>query len=638
MFLNRGLKGKWLCWTSLIAMVAISCSTNESRLSEHTAAGDQWAKRAWLDKTARVLRYGEGISPADDVESLMALDREAIVDRLMNDPRFLDTTLDFNLFFLGFKPPKLWVRNVFPPNERRYADEVLAFPQVISAARAVGSDGDYFSLFDYEQPVYLTSFSYPSPREEGEVPQPAMTPEQIRELRIFHITAALQRHDEATAIFSPDQDSGRSAEEICTAGTEKLNLIGDEMIKAGFPFGFIQPIFFNYFEVQLACFLKIPADNFATLMSLRDTFAHFLALVDNPAATSNYEVRSVNDIAIADAERSKFGSGFTQPYSFTFWQTLQNSSTNYNRRRAAYILNSYFCDDLPETHGSNRHADDPSCASCHYKLDPMAGFFRHNGIGGLNFQGKPLLLFDDQSIFSEEKLETYTNSWKASEGQPRQWNIGYIRSPKTEKLNSYGESLPDLHRIFRTAREVRQCLTKRMAEYFLGKDQVFDGGWMDHLTQNFDRAAVATDTHESSRAYRAVVKSLVLSNTFTHPDPETGKCYDYAPGQQASDLPCEIAFNIQSNCASCHTGNSAAGGLDLASWQTSETPGASNFRHLDEDGKQIAKSITMERIASRLSSGDENYAMPFRKFMKANDRAQLFQWANREAQNSRGGN
>ena len=93
--------------------------------------------------------------------------------------------------------------------------------------------------------------------------------------------------------------------------------------------------------------------------------------------------------------------------SYRFYERYVNSSTNLNRRRAAAIFNIFLCDKMRpvQTPGvnddqnfinqslnlntnshakifsqvKNIHANNPSCASCHYKLDPMASLFY--GIG-----------------------------------------------------------------------------------------------------------------------------------------------------------------------------------------------------------------------------------------------------------------
>src|SRR5262249_37699402 len=62
-----------------------------------------WQKRWWIDRTARLLRGGEGLGPQDDLDALLPLSKEEIARRFMADARFGDTILDFNLFYLGFK-------------------------------------------------------------------------------------------------------------------------------------------------------------------------------------------------------------------------------------------------------------------------------------------------------------------------------------------------------------------------------------------------------------------------------------------------------------------------------------------------------------------------------------------------------
>src|SRR5262249_32278619 len=66
-----------------------------------------WQKRWWIEKTARLLRGGDGLGPNDDIDALLKLPEEEIVRRFMNDPRFGDTILDFNMYYLGFKVDEL---------------------------------------------------------------------------------------------------------------------------------------------------------------------------------------------------------------------------------------------------------------------------------------------------------------------------------------------------------------------------------------------------------------------------------------------------------------------------------------------------------------------------------------------------
>ena len=176
-------------------------------------------------------------------------------------------------------------------------------------------------------------------------------------------------------------------------------------------------------------------------------------------------------------------------FGFEQGTALANSSTNYNRKRAAYVLKRFFCDDLnpvgfeaPEEHVRGAHGSDTSCYSCHYKLDPMAGFFRNRGA-----------LFGDASDFAryrvrrsgERRPQTYQSAWRAPEGTGRTWNVGYIRSPRWKEQNSYGESIADLSRIIRNAPEAKRCLMKRLTEYAVGDNQTIDGAYLDDLTEAF---------------------------------------------------------------------------------------------------------------------------------------------------------
>ena len=50
-----------------------------------------------------MLRGGEGLTPDDDVQTLLALPKDEVARRFMADLCFGDTMLDFNMYFLGFK-------------------------------------------------------------------------------------------------------------------------------------------------------------------------------------------------------------------------------------------------------------------------------------------------------------------------------------------------------------------------------------------------------------------------------------------------------------------------------------------------------------------------------------------------------
>jgi len=68
--------------------------------------------------------------------------------RLMDDPRFGDTILDFNLYFLGFKLNSL-------KNDGVYDRGAFDVPNAVAAAKAMLEGGDYLVLFDLEGPYFM---------------------------------------------------------------------------------------------------------------------------------------------------------------------------------------------------------------------------------------------------------------------------------------------------------------------------------------------------------------------------------------------------------------------------------------------------------------------------------------------------
>lgn len=629
-----------LAATLFAAAIFASCSQLPESSSSLDNDSDPWAKQAWIDKAARALRLGDGLSPSDDLEALTSKPKEDIVDLLMQDPRFIETVLDFNLFFLNFKPAKLYRPAYDRPSEKEYDAAVFGMPQALTAAQAVASNADYFSLFHYDQPLYLSAFRPPLPESTNENPDISE-----REQRLAYLGKALSIHDEVTEIFKAATDQATAPTDLCLQASDKILDINFNLFAAGLP-GTVLAFLGIYFDLQVACFtnpdLLNPLTFYQTLLADRDRYAKLMRILDHPAAT-NHSVQNPSDLMAIDPEYYGIPAVESNQFTGTFWQFLPNSSTNYNRRRAAHILKTYFCDDLtpidialPQSHTGNKHADDPGCAACHYKLDPMAGFFRYNGIAGSSFEKFDYLVFDDFAVINASQLDDYLGSWRAPSDSGREWNVGYIRSPKKTQLNSYGESLRDLTQIIRDSKEVRQCLTRRMAEYFLGKEQVFDGEWINSLAAKFDQAAASPDPGASSRAFKEVAKALVLSTTFSTPDPEATQCYDYAPGHQPTTLPCEVAYVIKKNCSNCHSGEGASGNLDLSAWQRI-SDGSFSFLHQDDEGSQLPKRETFKRLLERLSSSDESKLMPLNKHMMATERAQLYKWANKESESAQGG-
>lgn len=619
---------KSLAYAATFVVLSMSVSSVKARSEQ---PNDQWERRAWLDKAARTLRMGQGLSSDDSIDALLSMPDADIVNAFMSDRRFIDTTLDFSLFFLGFKPAHLYRQNTGIPHGKDYDPAVFDIPQALSAARALAGEGDFFTLFSEHQPMYLQAFRTPAPLDPQSNQLHVRTE---RDIRLVHLNAATSAHESLTAFFQPDPDRPRSITDLCRFFEEKYGQIFANIFKSGIPEPLGSSFLNNYLSLQIAC---ITGDEsldrqsaFVSLSKLRDNFAKLLLIVDHPSADGPI-ISGPEDIAAIDP--SRYGISSSQSLlSPRMWIALPNSSTNGNRRRAAYVLKTYFCDDLtpinialPDTHTGNRHGTQPACAACHYKLDPMAGFFRSRGIAGIDFNEQNIHVFDDLAILRGQSLADYHATWRNSVGQSPEWNIGFIRSPTLLNLNSYGTTFQDLFSTIRQAKEVKLCLTRRLTEYFLGTNQSIDGGWIDHLAQRFQQVSEGGTFQGSNAAFKSVVKDLILSRTFRNTNPDLGTCYDFPPNHADTSLPCEVAYVLNKNCVSCHRAEGAAGNLDLTTWRPLEN-GIFNFNHWTSDHQPIPRAETFARMAERLSTFDEDRLMPLHQHMDALERTRLYTW------------
>jgi mono/diheme cytochrome c family protein len=321
--------------------------------------------------------------------------------------------------------------------------------------------------------------------------------------------------------------------------------------------------------------------------------------------------------------------------SFGFEQgmALGNSSTNFNRKRSAYVLKRFFCDDLipvgfesPQEHVGGAHGSKTSCFACHHKLDPMAGFFRSYGAYFFDYSRSPDIIFDD---LANKSLARYTSVWKARRKEQPAWNVGYIRSARYQSYNSYGTSIADLSRILRTAPEVKRCLVKRLHEYLVAEDQTIDGGYLDYLTREFEAEAVVN----SSTAVKNTIVRILESAAYEQRNADSKRCYDAAPGSVASEgPPCRVAFILSKNCAQCHHvgGDDAAARLDVGAWIPAPEGRGHVFRHVDASMMQLSARESLARVVERLSSYETSTRMPKGRVMPSDERQELFLWAQEE--------
>jgi hypothetical protein len=601
------------------------------------SSGSLWQRRWWIDKTARLLRGGEGLGPDDDIDALLRLPEQEIARRFMRDPRFGDTILDFNMYFLGFKTDQLKSDGVYTRN-------AFDFANAVASAQALLTGGDYFRLFDFEGDFFMPPLRN-WPHEDP--PQPAdagLSPQEMRSKAAGEIKAVLadlaafaasqppparddlcerveavvlRRDDLTTAVYRAFDDA------------EIFVLVRGRVISA--PIDTLDQALDERCEQEIS---KSPEADVGHLAAAARAASERLGKAF--AEILNFEPARYKPRSVLEFRRFDLNAFANTPkwLAFGFEQAvaLQNSSTNFNRKRSAYVLKRFFCDDLtpvgfeePQEHVGGAHGSTTSCYACHYKLDPMAGFFRSLGWKFNDFKSRDHVTFDDQA---EAARRDYDANWRARAGSGRSWNIGYIRSPRWEDRNSYGESFSDLSRIVRSAPEAKRCLMRRLFEYMTAENQTIDGGYLDQLTRAFEAEAAES----SAEAMKNAIVRVLQSETYRQPNPDPERCYDRAAGAGAGKgPPCRVAFILQKNCAQCHS--SAVGGrtsLDLSAWVPAPDGKSLTFPHLGHDKRQLPAEDTMTRIMQRLSSTDAKVRMPKNRLMSDQERQQLYLWAQDE--------
>jgi hypothetical protein len=643
-------RGPWLTAVSttvlLAVLVAVTLAASRTGLEAQSAGADgaapqastdvsRWDRLWWIDKVARALRAGEGLGPSDDAAQLLTMPDAAIVESFMRDPRFADAILDFNLYFLGFKSDSLMIDGV-------YDRSVFGFANAIASAQALIAGGDYFKLFDLVGPFYMAPLRSEPPDDPLMPGDAALKPEALR----AKVIAEIENE------FSSLRDVARSGvapEEMCrrarTLAGRKDELT--ERVHRGFDDSEIfvlirghvlsHPFALLSDAVEAACDDEPPQAR--SIDALRDALEQARGLIERAFdELSTFEPAHYQPRNVADFRTFDLAAMPTQvPWpAFGYEQglALGNSSTNFNRKRSAYVLKRFFCDDLvpigveePQKHAQEAHAAQMSCFACHHRLDPMAGFFRNYGAYFYDYSESPFIIFDD---LASTDREAYAAHWKSEGAGKPAWNIGFIRSPLWEQHNSYGRSLSDLSGILRKAPEVKRCLVRRLVEYLVAADQSIDGSYLDDLTAKFTSEA----QQSSSAAMKSAITRIVESNAFRQRDADPARCYDLGVRSAPSTgPPCRIASLLARNCSQCHgKGGEPAGGLDLTSWIEERGAGGTHrtFPHRGRDGGQISAVETLARLSERLSATDPHRRMPLGQIMAAQERQELFIWVQEE--------
>jgi hypothetical protein len=596
------------------------------------ATEDRDEKLRFIEKAHHALHPAAAPLTPGELDALVDKDRDDIVATLYKDPQTRDAVFRLSLAFLGAPIDELH-------SDGRWAAAPFGFSPAVSAARAFreGKDPLLPLLTTHAaiatgvvQPVdeYFLAGLYP----DVQVPLEGTSAERraIATKRIVDDIANFRAF--VAGLPDPFDQSVMCAQyEISNVSfiaifVPQLLGIPQSISDASNPRELDDQ---DAFPLDYACFFgdtTTRADALAHLDHARELYATlgprlepvFAQWEANPeGAFDPVDFGAIGFDAYAD--QAYYARSHFYPQ---FWQAAQNSSTNYDRRRGAYVLDRFFCDDLkpvgaalPTAHVEGKHASDPSCAACHFKLDPMAGFFRRHGYFGIEFDDQTLdlnggaIIFDD---FASLDYREYETSWRAPTGAGREFDVGYIRSTRDAALNSYGSNLADLDQILRTAPEVERCFVQRAFEYFNGADQAVDPGFLDDVTAGMRDAGGDRLEHALSR--------ILAGETFRAPDRNSTVCYDVAPGtDSAHSPPCEVASILRAHCATCHSGGSPQGGLDVTSWD------GSGFRHV-VGGAAVPRADTFARMLDRVTTSDVTRQMPQGKDMPLRAREQLALW------------
>ncbi len=605
--------------------------TQDVRLFPAKTEGD-WAKRWWIEKTARLLRGGDGLGPDDDLDALMKLPEDEIARRFMRDARFADTALDFNLFLLGFKPDRLKAAGAY---ERIAFD----FPNAVASAQALLAGGDYLKLFDLEGPFYLAPLSQePEDAPTGE--DAGLTSPQLRLKAMGEVRAAFAAviaagkgavrpngdlYCERVATFLGSRETLAKRFVRAFNDAEVFVLTRAQLIEA--TFAAVGKVLEEECDGQPEIWVEIPLLVGALESALAQIERGFAEILKHEPA--RYRPRTVAefrafDLAAFPDTASWLAFGHEQSVA------LGNSSTNLNRKRAAYVLKRFFCDDIvasppepPQPHAQAKAEN--TCIACHAKLDPMAGFFRGHGAYFFDYGRMNAIVFDDLSTAERAKYEA---AWRAPPGAGRDWNIGYVRSAAAPGGTVYGSSVADLSRIIREAPEAKRCLVRRLFEYMVAPDQMIDSGWLDHLAREFEREAAVN----SAAAFKNTILRIVQSRAYGTRNLAPRQCYDRAPGSGPDDAPpCRVAHVLKKNCTGCHdSAQDGDGNLDLGGWIAAPGGSGRTFPHLDRFWNQVAREETLAKLVERLATRDPKLRMPKNRLMRADEREELMQWAQQE--------
>lgn len=550
----------------------------------------------------------------------------------MQDPAFMDTVLDFNLYFIGQKLPELYKLDA--DGHRTYDFRVHMNPQAVTSAREAFTGGDYLKVLSWDHPMYMSRNNNPADmvgiikydeEEKDPIDPKASFEAQRQKVLSFH----LARHKRLLD-WIQSQGAGLERRQLCRKFYEILTPISEQapFIRANVS-QMLFAVIIDWMEpIEKYCRAKDApyADPTPLVQEFTDRVARIFerASLFDP---ENYKVTHLLQLAPI----GKNLHGLTRDktvFNTNLYFDLRNSSTNFNRKRGAFVLSNYFCDDLtpiafnaPNEHAQGKHGSDAACYACHYRLDPISGFFRSLGSIGRSFEGEDTIRFDDGARIPYSQ---YVANWTTTD-PARPLRVGFIRSDKNHALNDYGDRFSDLERIIGRSPEVRACIVKKLSRYFLGENLLLSGGTLASLIDGFEKESKIN----SSMALKNTIKRLLKTNSFTQRDPDPTQCYDFAPGEDPlTQPPCKISHVLRQNCVMCHSSTEDSGGLDLSRWV--KIQGEWTFPHVEGQATPVSRKATLTRMQQRVSTQDPKLQMPLGKHMAPEARRDIYLWIEQE--------
>jgi len=582
-----------------------------------------WERKAWVAKSVRTL-WGSNYSLSRaELESLSRKSDSEFLTEIIENSRTAEFLVRFNLLWMGLNPDQSPDR--FAPKYFSQSLMNLA-PGAFYSAKEFLKNGDYFVIFNTIQPLYLSPLN--------ERPFPAnLSPEKLTEERLKTFQN-IRDIFQATLVglksgLPPPGDYCKNFETL-QEGTFSLR-------------AFVPPAIFEEYNrsAHRVAFLRArcPDQNFKVdekfikrFEDVQNRNLSFLKSLEAFEYSLGYKVEKLSDLKELDLGPLQFTHRF---FSSLIGYAIQNNTGNYNRTRAKYVLTKFFCDELFENvipdhedfalvnHRHLRSLSDvssPACMSCHFRLDPMAGFFKDLGFRFQPFGGQTIDLDDGNRI----DRQIYQTVWKSSLNTGRTWDIGYRRSLNESSNNFWGEKISDLEAILKSAPEVKTCLTQKLYKHLVGENQLVDAAFIKELADEFKKVPGPN----SSIALKSIIRRILASQAFKNLNPDPRFCYDRPESSSSNFMPCEMTEVFQRNCVSCHASTSK--GIQLSSL-LKDTNGKHYFIHLDERGYQLPREASFRGILERLNSQNSEFLMPPpSRHLNFKDKKKLEDWLNKE--------